>query len=97
VNLVAGGDEAWLDANIRSENAGSITLDKIMLQKRHALVGQTQPWSDWRRTGLPSISLIPGATLSAIPQRFPYSQDETIYNPNVPSIGDITVKVWWAE
>ncbi len=99
VDLVTGGADnaAWLDANIRTENAGSITLDKIMLQKRHALVGQLQPFSDWRRTGMPSLSLVPGATLSAIPQRFPYSQDETIYNPNVPSIGDITVKVWWAE
>jgi hypothetical protein len=100
VDLVTGGadNEAWLDANIRSENAGSITLEKIIMQKRHALVGQLQPFSDWRRTGIPSLSLAPGATLTAIPQRYPYPQDESIYNPdNVPTIADITVKVWWAE
>lgn len=87
----------WLDANINGETAATITLAKIMMQKRHALVGQLQPFSDWRRTGLPVLSVVPGATLTAIPKRYPYSQDEIIYNPNVPSIGSIKDPVWWAQ
>lgn len=88
----------WLDANINTENAASITLEKIMMQKRHALVGQVQPYNDWRRTGIPSLSLASGATLTAMPQRYPYSQDEIIYNAdNVPSIGSLIEKVWWAQ
>jgi hypothetical protein len=82
---------------VASETGGSITLEKIMMEKRHALVGQPQVWSDWRRTGIPSLTMVPGAFLSAIPQRFPYAQDETIYNEdNIPPVADITVKVWWA-
>lgn len=87
----------WLDANINTENAGSITLEKIIIQKRHALVGQLQSYSDWRRTGIPSLTLAPGAILPAIPQRFPYAYDEIIYNPNVPDIESITEPVWWAQ
>jgi hypothetical protein len=100
VDLVTDGadNEAWLDANIRTESGASISLAKIIGQKRIALVGQMQPYNDWRRTGLPSLSIVPGATLTAIPQRFPYAQDETIYNPdNVPSIGSLIDPVWWAE
>ncbi len=90
--------ETWLDDNIRSEDAGSITLNKIIMQKRHALVGQLQPYNDWRRTGIPSLSLAAGATLTAMPQRFPYSQDEGIYNPdNVPTGITLIMPLWWAE
>ena len=91
-------NDAWLDGNIRNEAEGTITLEKIIMQKRHALVGQLQPFSDWRRTGIPSLALTPGATKTAIPQRFPYAQDEVIYNEaNVPSIGSITDPVWWSQ
>ena len=97
-NVTHAANSDWLAANVDGENAASITLEKILMQKRIALVGQLQPYNDWRRTGIPALTLVPGATLSARPQRFPYSQDEGIYNPdNVPTIGDITEKVWWAQ
>jgi hypothetical protein len=75
----------------------SITLEMIMMQKRHALVGQAQLFADWRRTGIPTLDLAIGATKTEIPRRLPYPQDETIYNPNVPSIGSIIDPVWWDE
>ncbi len=99
LHLVTGdANTAWLETHINTEDAGSITLEKIIMQKRHALVGQLQPYSDWRRTGIPGLTLVPGAILPAIPQRYPYSQNERVYNPdNVPDIPDITQPLWWAE
>ena len=91
-------DQTWMDDNNITATAAGITLEKIMEQKRVALIGQIQPFSDWRRTGYPMLSLATGATKTEIPRRFPYSQDESIYNPdNVPSIGSITDPVWWDE
>jgi len=91
-------DQTWMDDNNITATAAGITLEKIMEQKRVALIGQIQPFSDWRRTGYPMLSLATGATKTEIPRRFPYSQDESIYNPdNVPSIGSIIDPVWWDE
>ncbi|MCK5137687.1 MAG: SusD/RagB family nutrient-binding outer membrane lipoprotein [Bacteroidales bacterium] len=97
VSRVTGAaNQEWLDANINTETDATINLEKIMMQKRHALAGQVQPFSDWRRTGIPALSLSIGATKTEVPRRFPYPQDETIYNPdNVPSIGSIIDHVWW--
>jgi hypothetical protein len=89
-------DADWFATIIDSESAGTISLEKIMMQKRIALAGQIQPFSDWRRTGIPSLALVPGATKTEIPRRFPYAQGEIIYNAaNVPAVGSIIVPVWW--
>lgn len=90
-------NQDWLDTNIETVDENSITLEMIMMQKRHALIGQVQPFADWRRTGIPTLALAIGATKTEIPRRFPYPQDETIYNPNVPSIGSIIDPVWWDQ
>jgi hypothetical protein len=90
--------EAWLDSYINTETAATITLEKIILQKRHALVGQLQPYSDWRRTGIPELLPGPYAFLEEIPQRFPYAQDEILLNAeNVPGVESLLVPVWWAQ
>ena len=91
-------NEAWLDTVINIENTSSLTLEKIILQKRHALVGQLQLYSDWRRTGIPELIPIERAYLSSIPQRYPYPEDEIKSNgDHVPSIDSVTQPVWWAE
>ncbi len=97
LNQIAGEVDAdWFATVIESESAGTISLEKIIMQKRIALVGQIQPFSDWRRTGIPSLALVPGATKTEIPRRFPYAQGEIIYNAdNVPAVGSIIVPVWW--
>lgn len=98
LQVTGEGQNTWLDNHINIENAGTITLEKIIMQKRHALVGQLQPYSDWRRTGIPDLIPIPDAFLSEIPQRYPYSETERILNEkNVPYIGSITEPVWWAQ
>lgn len=99
VSKVTGGadNETWLDANIRSATAGSLTLEQIMMQKYYALYAQNQVYADWRRTGFPVLGLAAGATQTEIPRRFPYPQDEKIYNPNTPAVASILVPVWWDE
>ncbi len=95
--VTGDANQEWLDANIETETDASITLEKIIMEKRHALVSQVQPFSDWRRTGIPALSMAIGTTKTEIPRRFPYPQDEIVYNPNVPSIGSIIDKVWWDQ
>jgi len=91
-------DQTWMDDNNITKNDVSISLEAIIMQKRHALVGQVQPFADWRRTGIPNLTVIPGATKTEIPRRFPYSQDEIINNEaNIPAVGSIIVPVWWDE
>lgn len=96
--VTGDADQDWMDDNNITASAAGISLEDIIEQKRVALIGQIQPFSDWRRTGIPTLALASDATKTEIPRRFPYSQDESIYNPdNVPSIGSIIVPVWWDE
>jgi len=98
VNKIVGGDNSsWLDANINNETEATLNLNKIMTQKYLALHGQVQPFNDWRRTGIPALSLVPGAKTTEIPRRFPYSQSEITYNSNTPSGITITQRVWWDQ
>ncbi len=96
--VTGAGDADWMAANIDGETAGTISLEKIIMQKRHALVGQTQPFADWRRTGIPDLAVVADATQNEIPRRFPYAQGELVYNPdNVPNVGSIIDHVWWDQ
>jgi len=83
---------AWLAANINGVN---VTLNLIMSQKYIATFGTNQAFADYRRTGIPVMGLPIGATLPAMPVRFPYGQEEITYNgANVPDI-NISTKLWW--
>ena len=94
----AAPDSAFTADVITSINAGNISMEDIMMQKRVAMVGQVQPYSDWRRTGIPALALVEDPTQTEIPRRFPYPQNELIYNEdNVPSVASIIVPVWWDE
>ncbi|MCK4993299.1 MAG: SusD/RagB family nutrient-binding outer membrane lipoprotein, partial [Bacteroidales bacterium] len=97
LKVTGDANQDWLDTNIETVDENSITLEMIMMQKRHALASELQPYSDWRRTGIPNLSMAIGSTKTEIPRRYPYPQDEIIYNPNVPSIGSIIDPVWWDQ
>ncbi|WP_166435209.1 SusD/RagB family nutrient-binding outer membrane lipoprotein [Christiangramia sabulilitoris] len=90
---VTGEDQSdWIASNLPG-----MTLESILTQKYIDGVGTNQPYADWRRTGLPSLELAPGAVTSSIPTRFPYAQNELDYNrANVPTV-TITDKVWWDQ
>ncbi len=94
LRITGEANTAWLDANI---NGDPVTLGKIMTQKYIDGAGTNQPYADYRRTGLPNLTLAPDAVISEIPLRFPYPQNELDYNSqNVPSVTLLT-KVWWDQ
>ena len=82
-----------------SETSGTITLEKIMVQKYIAMFLEPEVFVDWRRTGFPRLRPVAGnITSGVIPRRLPYPQSERIYNGgNVPSVPSITSKVWWDQ
>lgn len=97
LKVTGAANDTWLDANINNETEGTLTLEKIMVQKYIALYSQNQPYFDWRRTSFPVLNLAAGAKTSEIPRRFPYAQSEIDYNPsNVPLVV-ITDRVWWDQ
>ncbi|MBD0850671.1 SusD/RagB family nutrient-binding outer membrane lipoprotein [Maribacter arenosus] len=94
LRITGEANTAWLDANI---NGDPVTLEKLMTQKYIDGAGTNQPYADYRRTGLPSLTLAPDAVVSEIPRRFPYPQGELDYNTqNVPAVTLLT-KVWWDQ
>jgi len=67
-----------------SETAGTINLNKIMLQKYLALYLQGEIFTDWRRTGIPKLT--PSAsnvTNNVIPRRYVYPISERLENPRI--------------
>ena len=94
LRITGEANTAWLDANI---NGDPVTLEKIMTQKYIDGATTNQPYADYRRTGLPSLTLAPDAVISEIPRRFPYPQGELDYNgQNVPAVTLLT-KMWWDQ
>jgi hypothetical protein len=92
LKVTGSANATWLAANI---NGVTVTLNLIATQKYIATFGTNQAFADYRRTGLPTIGLPVGATLPAMPVRFPYGQEELTYNSaNVPDI-NISTKLWW--
>jgi hypothetical protein len=88
----AAMDQAWYDANVGNQ---TLSLELIMTQKYIASFGTNQAYADYRRVGLPVMSVPPGAILPAMPTRYPYAQDEISYNgANVPNV-TISDKLWW--
>jgi len=90
-------DAAYIAAN-GSETAGSITLDKIMTQKYIAVFPDCEEaFTDWRRTGIPALTIAANPQTPAIPRRWPYPQSERLHNgSNVPP-ASLTTRVWWDQ
>ena len=72
-------------------NPATITLQEVMTQKWFALYANPESFSDWRRTGIPSLTPNNGV---AIPTRWLYPQTETELNSNTPTVV-LTDKVDW--
>ncbi len=82
-----------------SETAASISLEKIMTQKYMSLFAQVEAYSDWRRTGIPTLEVNTNAVggNSVVPRRLPTVLEERLYNTNATNISDIRTKVWWDQ
>lgn len=78
----------------QAADAASISLEKIMTQKYVAMYSTLEPFTDWRRTGLPNLQ--PASGQQEIARRYPYPQDERVYNaPNYVSGVTVFDRVFW--
>ncbi|MBL4605033.1 MAG: SusD/RagB family nutrient-binding outer membrane lipoprotein, partial [Flavobacteriaceae bacterium] len=64
---------------------GNITLNHIIIQKYIGLFVQPEAFSDWRRTGIPSLVPVTGA---AVPRRWLYPENEYLFNSSAPPRND---------
>lgn len=73
-------------------------LEQIITEKYVANFGVLmEPWTDWRRTGYPSISPLPVsvAVYDEIPRSIIYPLSETNTNTGVPARPDLLQRVFW--
>jgi hypothetical protein len=77
----------YLVANGPLSGTFAIALQQIIEEKYIALFGvSVEPWSDWRRTGYPALTVPVNAIngVSAVPRTLFYPQSEIDLNPNCP-------------
>lgn len=87
-------DEAWYNTQLETE--ATITLEKIMNQKYLSSFLSIETWTDWRRTGFPTLQIATGAVINEIPRRLLYPLDDRLYNgENQPTGITLTSRVWW--
>ncbi|MNL78182.1 hypothetical protein D3C87_2045120 [compost metagenome] len=67
-----------------------------MYEKWIAMFGSLEPYNDYRKTGLPNLTVNPNGQLSVIPKRYPTPQAERVGNPNAP-VPSLSTPVWWAQ
>ena len=85
----------YLVANPLNGASHAGRLPQIILQKYLALFTQTEPFTDWRRTGYPSLTPNTG---TQIPRRFLYPLAEQSFNKqNVPAATNLFTRVWWDQ
>lgn len=92
-------DAAW-EATNANEDAGSITLEKIINAKYIHLFTDSEVWTDWRRTGFPTLTVAPNAVTpdGQLPRRFVYPLSERLYNGgNMPAGVTQSDRVWWDQ
>ncbi|NDC73220.1 MAG: SusD/RagB family nutrient-binding outer membrane lipoprotein [Sphingobacteriia bacterium] len=75
-------------------------LSDVMYEKHLALFSHVEAWTDWRRTGYPTLAVYPGAQLPEIPRRMPYPQGERLYNDNFIDLqgnNSFLTRHWWDQ
>lgn len=93
-------DAAW-EATYANEDATTIDLETIINGKYLALFCENEVWTDWRRTGFPTLTPTPNGVITQIPRRLPYPDDEQTYNTEnvnaqgVPTTAALTKRLWW--
>lgn len=98
---VAAADiTTYIAANGTLSGSNAQKLKQIIEEKYVALFGvSVEPWTDWRRTGYPSLTVASNAinTVTAIPRTFFYPQSEIDQNPNCPGQKNASLqdRVFW--
>lgn len=79
-----------------AKTAADITLNDIMTQKYFALFLNPEVWTDYRRTGLPTLLAPALSSLGgALPRSLLYPIGEQRYNPNTPKNTSMLRRVNW--
>ena len=91
---------AYLTANGTLIGTNAQKLQQIIEEKYIALFGvSVEPWTDWRRTGYPALSVPANAitSVTAVPRTLFYPQSEIDLNPNHPpqKNANLQDKVFW--
>lgn len=94
---VTGG--AFDGSAIATYTPEQTNVGRVMYEKWIAMFGQCEAYSDYRRTGMPTMTVnVAGVTDNhQIPQRFPTPTTERTANPNAPIISSVLLPVWWAD
>jgi hypothetical protein len=79
----------------RGTLAAGNALELIMQEKKIADFLSAENYVDWRRTGFPTLTIVPNAQVSAIPRRLIYPQSEINANPQPQQSAALTDRVWW--
>lgn len=90
----------YLTANGTLTGTNAQKLQQIIEEKYVALFGvSVEPWTDWRRTGYPVLSVPTNAisSVTAVPRTFFYPQSEIDLNANCPGQKNASLqdKVFW--
>jgi len=67
----------------------------LMEEKANANYFSMEDYVDYRRTGYPTLTIVPNAVISSIPRRFLYPLTEITSNPQPQQTAAITDRVWW--
>lgn len=95
---VASGDiTAYLAANGTLTGTSAQQLEQIITEKYIAGYGVVlEPWTDFRRTGYPALTLPSNAVIPYFPRSLFYPQSEIDLNPeNATQKSGMNVKVFW--
>lgn len=77
---------AYLLANGTLAGTNAQKLQQIIEEKYIALFGvPVESWTDWRRTGYPTLAVPTNAITGAVPRTLFYPQSEIDLNPNAPA------------
>lgn len=98
VDTTSSAAQAYLAA--RGALTASNAMQRIMEEKAVANWFSMEGWVDWRRTGYPNLTVISQAngapsSVTQIPRRFLYPQNELTSNPQSVQSAAITDRVWW--
>lgn len=95
--VVAADITAYITANGTLSGTAAQKFKQIINEKYIANFGVVlEPWSDWRRTGYPTITPPSNAVVSYVPRSLYYPQSEIDLNGgNVTQKSGMNVKVFW--
>lgn len=86
----------YLAANGTLTGTTDQKLKQIIEEKFVASIGMVvEPWTDWRRTGYPTISIPSNAVVNYVPRSLYYPQSEIDFNPNCTQKSGLNVRVFW--